>query len=78
MAKNSNQAPASSAAPIDEVATAPIEDEGAPPAAPDDAPTEAPEPEHDEILVEVFKDRDTLHVHPSCVDEHVRLGWKAA
>jgi len=27
-------------------------------------------------LVKVFKDGVTLHVHPTCVASHAKIGWK--
>lgn len=39
-----------------------------------------PEPEEDEVdnshLIEVEKDGETLHVHPTALADHKRNGWK--
>lgn len=30
----------------------------------------------DENLIQMTKDGETIDVHPSCVNDHKRLGWK--
>ncbi|WLG49114.1 hypothetical protein [Pseudomonas sp. FP1742] len=44
------------------------------------AAAKKPEPEEDEVdnshLIEVEKDGETLHVHPTALADHKRNGWK--